>query len=93
MARGNPVNDDDDLAKRSRSDDFWIRRILKFTLLGCAVIILVGITIVIGLKLGFDEPFRDGMAEAIKTNATSIVIGVAAVLGVNLRGVNFKRGE
>lgn len=91
MPKGKPLNNDNEI--RTKNDDFWVGRILKFTLLVCAVVIIVGLTALLCYKLIYDEPFRNGMADMLKQNATGIIIGVSAVLGVNLRGVGFKRNE
>lgn len=91
MPTGQPLNDDNDLARRAKSDDFWIRRIFKFALLGCAVLAMAVLTVVLCTKVAVDSAYRSSMAEIIKNNAVSIIFGVTAILGVNLREVHFSR--
>ncbi len=82
---GTPLNDDNDLASRTRNDNFWVFRILKFFILACAIVVASGITILIVAKLWGDIQFRDELANVIKDNFYAIIIGGFAILGINLK--------
>lgn len=83
--RGRPVTNDDDLVQKSKRDDFWIRRIFRYALLVCAVIILTVITAVLCYALIQNAAFRNTVLDNVKNNMVGIILGVAAILGVNLK--------
>jgi hypothetical protein len=88
-----PYSDDNDITKRAENDDFWIRRLLKFGLLACALTIMFGLTIVFCVKLGTDDAFRNQVCDVLQKNAVSIIFGVSAILGVNLHSLNLRRKD
>lgn len=83
--KGTPVVNDNDLAQRTRNDNFWVRRILKFCTLACAILVIIGFTFLLVDKIWFDVPFRDGMANVVKDNFYAILIGAFAILGINIK--------
>jgi formate hydrogenlyase subunit 3/multisubunit Na+/H+ antiporter MnhD subunit len=79
-----PLANDDDLAKRTATTSFNIRRIFKyFVLFLCMGVILLLAVIFCG-AICTDRDFRDAVSNELKDNIVGIVITGLAVIGINL---------
>jgi|GEM_PF-1783519 len=80
-----PLANDDDLATRAAHDDFLIKRILKFAVLGCIVIMLAFLTVLFCVQLLTDDSFRKTILDSIKNNASVIIVAGFGIIGVSIK--------
>jgi hypothetical protein len=80
-----PLADDNDLAERAARDDFLIKRILKFAVLGCIILMLLFLTILFCAQLLTDDSFRKTVLNSIKNNASVIIVAGFGIIGVSLK--------
>ncbi|MFW5720246.1 MAG: hypothetical protein ACOCXT_04445 [Candidatus Dojkabacteria bacterium] len=63
-------------------DDFWIKRIFKFSLLCTAVLMLLSISILFIVQLIVNNEFRENILEIIQSNLPAIVVTGLSILGI-----------
>ncbi len=63
-------------------DDFWIKRIFKFSLLCTAVLVLVTISILFIVQISINNEFRESILEVIQENLPAIVVTGLSILGI-----------
>ncbi|HSX07179.1 MAG TPA: hypothetical protein VLG92_05675 [Candidatus Saccharimonadia bacterium] len=80
-----PLTDDDDLATRAAHDDFLIKRILKFAVLGCIVVMLAFLTVLFCIQLIANNAFRATVLDSIKNNASVIIVAGFGIIGVSIK--------
>lgn len=80
-----PLTDDDDLAKRSKRDDFWIKRSFKWFTLALIIFLLVFLAYYFCKELISNDAFRNSILDQIKSNIIGIIVAGLAIIGINVK--------
>lgn len=79
------VETEDELKRlklKEMSDDFTIKRVLRYSILAVTIIILFTLTLVFLLELIFSVDFRKEVLDIIKNNISIIVVSGLSILGI-----------
>jgi len=73
-----------DIENSKLKDDYIIRKLLRYSLLAVAIMVIFVLSLVFLIEVIVNKPFRDQVLDLIKNNITAIVIAALAILGINL---------
>lgn len=79
-----PVQDDDDLGKRSAKTNFNIQRIFKYFVLFLCIGVIALLAVVFTCAMIADSDFRKSVNAEIVDNIVGIIIAGLAIIGINL---------
>jgi hypothetical protein len=79
-----PLENDDDLGRRSKELDFNIRRIFRYFVLYLSMAVILVLTVTFVAAIATSRTFRDAVNAEIKDNIVGIIITGLAVIGINL---------
>lgn len=85
-----PLTDENDLERKSRRDNYYIGRVLKYIILACVSAIIVVLTIGFIIRFYTNASFQSAIMDIIKTYFASILLAGLSIIGINVYARNSK---